>query len=225
MIRTELVDHMGDDLSVVNAARVSFNKESEWEWEESGVQELSYQRLSDKDARLIQFLARHNHELPFAHTAVTLRVKAPIFVARQAYRSKIGFVENEVSRRYVSDSPEFYIPKEWRQAAKDKKQGSGGSHPDSGAWHNEYLDQADQCVSLYEDMIWSGIAPEQARMILPQSMMTEWIWTGSLLAYSRFYNLRIKEDAQVEIQLLAQHVGNIVGSLFPVSWLALTEGK
>lgn len=227
MIQVELIDSMGTDLSVVNAARVSFAKESEWEWEECGVKAFgqeSYQRLSDRDERLIRFLARERHEIPFAHTAVTLRVNAPIFVARQAYKSKIGFVENEISRRYVSDIPNFYVPKEWRQAARDKKQGSGDRHENSPDWNLEYQGLASACISLYKDMIEDGVAPEQARMILPQSMMTEWIWTGSLLAYARFYNLRSKPDAQKEIQIIADKVDKIMSVIYPVSWNALCKG-
>lgn len=231
MIKAELIDYMGTDLSIVNAARVSFSKESEWERtdvygvDEYGAYEEEVLSLSEKDTRLINFLARHGHELPFAHTAITLRCKAPIFVARQAYKSKIGFVENEVSRRYVSYEPEFYMPDEWRSAAKDKKQGSGGKHPNSDDWMYEYRGIAESCVVLYEDMIEAGIAPEQARMILPQSMMTEWIWTGSLLAYARFYNLRTTPDAQKEIRDLAIQVGDIMKGLYPVSWRALTDGR
>lgn len=230
-IKVEYIDHMGADLSVVNAARVSFAKESEWEWEESGVKAFgneSYQRLSDRDARLIAFLAREKHELPFAHTAVTLRVKAPIFVARQCYKSKIGFVENEVSRRYVTDNISFFMPDEWREASPDKKQGSGGKHPKwnrgVGTGYIDYIiDHYENSLSLYEHMIKEGVCPEQARMVLPQSMMTEWIWTGSLLAYARFYKLRSKPDTQKETQQIAGLVGDIMAQLYPVSWAALTR--
>ncbi len=225
-IKAELVDYMGTDLSVCNAARVSFAKESEWEWDECGVKAFgneSYQRLSDKDTRLIQYLASHNHHTPFAHTAITLRCKAPIFVARQAYKSKIGFVENEVSRRYVSNKPDFYIPDEWREASTDKKQGSGDGHPHSDKWMDYYVETCIDAVETYKQMIIGGIAPEQARMILPQSMMTEWIWTGSLLAYARFYKLRTTPDAQKEIRDLAIQVGDIMKRLYPTSWEALTK--
>lgn len=232
MIQVELIDSMGTDLSVVNAARVSFAKESEWEWEEcdlGGMEELSYPRLSDRDERLIKFLARERHEIPFAHTAVTLRVNAPIFVARQAYKHKIGFVENEISRRYVDDEPKFYLPDVWRSRAEDKKQGSGDAHPrwnrGVGTGYVDYIvDHYENCLSLYQHMIADGVAPEQARMILPQSMMTEWVWTGSLLAYARFYNLRSKPDAQKEIQIIADKVGKIMSVLYPVSWNALCKG-
>lgn len=213
-ISVELIDWMGSDDSVVNAARVSFAKEAS-----------NY--TPEQNYKLIQFLAREKHELPFAHTAVTLRVKAPIFVARQAYKSKIGFVENEVSRRYVTDDPEMFMPTIWRESAKDKKQGSGGAHP---LWNrgcgtgyvDEVTDFYDDAVALYQRMIGMGVCPEQARMVLPQAMMTEWIWTGSLLAYARFYKLRSKPDAQSEIRDLADMVGGYMSSLYPVSWTAIT---
>lgn len=213
-IKVEYVDHMGDDSSVVNAARVSFAKDS-----------ANY--TEEQNHRLIQFLARERHELPFAHTAVTLRVKAPIFVARQCYKSKIGFVENEVSRRYVTDSPEFFMPDEWREAANDKKQGSGGKHPTwnrgCGTGYVDYVvDHYAEALELYNRMITDGVCAEQARMVLPQAMMTEWIWTGSLLAYARFYNLRSKPDTQSETRQVAEQVGEIMARLWPVSWPALT---
>ena len=211
MIQVELIDSMGDDNSVCRAARVSFAKDAS-----------NY--TDEQNERLIQFLARERHEIPFAHTAITLRVKAPIFVARQAYKHKIGFVENEISRRYVSDKPVFYVPDEWREAAKDKKQGSGGVHPHSDKWMNYYVETCTDAVETYKQMILDGVAPEQARMILPQSMLTEWIWTGSLLAYARFYNLRSKPDAQKEIQIIADKVDKIMSVLYPVSWNALCKG-
>lgn len=215
MISVEYVDSMGGDDSVVNAARVSFAKDA-----------ANY--TDEQNHRLIQFLARERHELPFAHTAVTFRVKAPIFVARQCYKSKIGFVENEVSRRYVTDDPEFYMPDEWRSAVKDKKQGSGGKHP---TWNrgcgtgyvDHVFDHYENCLSLYKHMIDDGVCAEQARMVLPQSMLTEWIWTGSLLAYARFYNLRSKPDTQKETQEVAAQVDKIMTGLYPVSWKALTN--
>ena len=215
MIRVEYVDSMGGDDSVVNAARVSFAKDAD-----------NY--TGEQNNRLIQFLARERHELPFAHTAVTLRVKAPIFVARQCYKSKIGFVENEVSRRYVTDDPEFYMPDEWRSAVKDKKQGSGGKHPKwnrgCGTGYVDYVvDHYENCLSLYRHMVEDGVCAEQARMVLPQSMLTEWIWTGSLLAYARFYNLRSKLDTQKETQEVAAQVDKIMSGLYPVSWKALTN--
>ena len=227
MIQVELIDSMGTDLSVVNAARVSFAKESEWEWEESDVKAFgqeSYQRLSDRDERLIKFLARERHELPFAHTAVTLRCSAPIPQRTQCFKSKVGFVENEESRRYISSRPELFVPDEFRSAAKDKKQGSGGVHDLSDDWRDGYIYYANKMIDMYENMIEDGICPEQARYILPQGCMVNWIWTGSLLAYARFYNLRSKPDAQKEIQIIADKVDKIMSDLYPVSWNALCKG-
>ena len=223
-IKVEYVDSMGDDLSVVNAARVSFAKESEWEWEECGVKALgieSYQRLSDKDERLIKFLARERHELPFAHTAITLRVSAPVPNRTQCFKSKIGFVENEESRRYITGVPELFIP-EFRSSVKDKKQGSGDIHEGNDLWKRSYIHEANRCIDLYLDMISAGVCGEQSRYILPQGVMVNWIWTGSLLAYARFYNLRSKPDTQKETQQIAALVGGHMQHLFPVSWQALT---
>lgn len=213
-ISVEYIDSMGDDNSVVNAARVSFAKDAS--------------NYSDsQNANLIAFLARERHDLPFAHTAITLRVKAPIFVARQCYKSKIGFVENEVSRRYVTDGISFFMPDEWRESNPDKKQGSGGRHPTwnrgVGTGYIDYIvDHYENSLSLYDRMIDDGVCPEQARMILPQSMMTEWIWTGSLLAYARFWGLRSKTDTQLETRIIADKVGEIMNLLYPTSWAGLT---
>lgn len=224
-IKVEYIDHMGTDLSVVNAARVSFAKESEWEWEESGVKAFgieSYQRLSDKDTRLIQFLARESHELPFAHTAITLRCSAPIPQRTHCFKSKVGFVENEESRRYISTRPEVFVPEFFRNAARDKKQGSGGEHKNSPIIKREYFDYCNRAIEKYMAWIEDGVCPEQARYILPQGAMVNWIWTGSLLAYARFYNLRHKPDTQLETQVIANQVGEIMARLYPVSWAALT---
>lgn len=247
MISAEYLDSMGTDLSIVRAARVSFSKDSDWDrchaedhhkatplveagwsiesWDEPN-ESYELRRLSDKDTRLIQFLARERHELPFAHTAITLRCKAPIFVRTQCFKSKIGFVENEVSRRYVSDEPEIFMPEVWREAVKDKKQGSGGPHPTwnrgVGTGYVDYVTEFyDMALDLYRSMIDDGVCAEQARMVLPQAMMTEWIWTGSLLAYSRFCKLRLKADAQAEVRVLAEQVSDIMAGLYPVSWAAL----
>lgn len=226
MIIAQLVDWMGDDLSVVNAARVSFAKESEWEWEECGVKALgneSYQRLSDKDARLINFLARERHELPFAHTAITLRCSAPVPIRTQCFKSKVGFVENEESRRYITSTPELFVPDAFREAVKDKKQGSGDVLPHSDFLVSRYRDKALEAIDDYEWLISEGVCPEQARFILPQGIMVNWIWTGSLLAYSRFCKLRLKPDAQAEVQVMAEQVSDIMAGLYPVSWAALQE--
>lgn len=213
MILVEYVDSMGSDLSVVNAARVSFSKDA-----------ANY--TDEQNHRLIQFLARERHELPFAHTAVTLRCSAPLPQRVHCFKSKVGFVENEESRRYISTRPELFVP-DFREAAKDKKQGSGGLHPAWEDWRDDYMYHANKMIDKYEAMIDDGIAPEQARYILPQGVMVNWIWTGSLLAYARFYNLRSKPDTQKETQEVAAGVDKIMKGLYPVSWKALTskEGK
>lgn len=207
-IKVELIDSMGNDDSVANAARVSFAKDAS-----------NY--TPEQNAKLIAFLARERHELPFAHTAVTLRCSAPLPQRTHCFKSKVGFVENEESRRYISTRPELFVP-EFREAVKDKKQGSGGISPDNEYWAGCYKHLANKCISEYEAMIQSGVAPEQARYILPQGVMVNWIWTGSLLAYARFYNLRSKPDTQKETQDVARQVGDIMASLWPVSWPALT---
>ena len=211
-IKVDYVDHMGTDDSVANAARVSFaNDASNYTPEQNG--------------RLIQFLARERHELPFAHTAITLRCSAPIPQRTHAFKSKVGFVENEESRRYISSRPELFVPDEFRSAVKDKKQGSGAAHRKSNWWIRYYTDFCQEAIEIYEGMIDDGICPEQARYILPQGVMVNWIWTGSLLAYARFYKLRSKTDTQKETQVLAGLVGEHMSRLFPVSWAALVEGK
>lgn len=234
MIKAELVDHMGSDLSVVNAARVSFAKESDWEYdlcdcdidakdncETCTCEEGRY--LKDADVKLIKFLAREKHELPFAHTAITLRCSAPIPQRTHCFKSKVGFVENEESRRYIDSRPELFVP-EFREAVKDKKQGSGSEHCNNIAWQAEYEYHCKRAISLYLDMIDDNVCPEQSRYILPQGVMVNWIWTGSLLAYARFYKLRSKTDTQKETQIIAQQIDKIMADLYPWSWAALTSG-
>ena len=200
---------MGNDDSVVNAARVSFAKQAD-------------QYTADQNARLIKYLARHNHWTPFAHAFVTLRFKAPIAIHAQCVKHQIGFAMNTVSRRYVSDKPELFIP-EFRLAPEGSvKQGSGEVHPDNAHWQVNYEDLMNKAVDLYLMMIDGDVAPEQARFVLPQGVMTEWVWSGSLQAWARFYTQRIDPHAQKEIQFLAQEVDKIVGALYPVAWDALT---
>ena len=279
-------DHMGSDLSVVNAAKVSFGKRSEWENEEdswvapfipeyltTGEVRVEMRNpdfvgvLSKQDQRLIQFLARGctsgdwedmkrsisgyeidykadapeieslfnhirrmpNHWSPFAHTAITLHLKMPIFVARQIMKHTTGIEYNEVSRRYVDSEPEFYVPDVWRKKADNVKQGSsdeavesmvfGSSecHPKEG-----YGTLLDYVAASYQDMLESGVAPEQARMVLPQSMYTEVIATGNLYAWANLYIQRTDSHAQKETQDLAKQIGEIIQPLYPVSWEALT---
>ena len=225
-IEATYIDHMGSDLSVVNAARVSFGKQSEFkitttdEVDESGIHfgHMHFD-LYDKDKRLIQYLAKHKHISPFGHAFASFHVKAPVFVARQLVKHK--FLRwNEVSRRYVDDEPEFYKPTEWRGRSADKKQGS------EGTWQPNYHQLEGvmgQLKDLYDQMIYDGCAPEQARMVLPQSTMTEWYWSGSLDAFASMCQLRCKPDTQYESRLVADQISEKMGELFPVSWAALME--
>ena len=224
-MQVTLVDSMGTDISVVNAARVSFNKETNFKLTEMGAS------LEDRDAKLIRYLAVHDHFTPFTHATVTMREKVPLFVARQRFKHTIGFSYNEVSRRYVDEDPEFYKPKEWRGKASDKKQGSSNEVIDinpltpygSRSMVDDYDTVLNRCTWVYKQLLRKGVCPEQARMVLPQSMYTEYYVTGSLYAWARAYNLRSKEDAQQEIQDIASKWGGVMIKLFPESWLALTE--
>lgn len=208
-----LVDHMGSDVMVCNAARVSFDKETSLQ--EDGT-------LSEKDIKLIRYLSKHNHWTPFAHPQITLRIKAPLSIRTQFFKHKQGFVENEVSRRYVSNEPEFYIPK-WRaKPTNGAKQGSDGFMEMDKSFTLPYKTAIEVCKQSYDNLILSGVAPEQARFVLPQGMYTEWYWTGSLAAYARFYRQRIEVHAQWEIREYAQAISNIIQPLFPVSWESLT---
>ena len=214
MIKAEYVSHMGSDLTVVNSARVSFNKESQLD--EQG-------NLTQADARLIAYLSKHQHTTPFTHPQITIRETVPIFVARQRFKHVVGFTYNEVSRRYVDDTPEFFTPTIWRARPEGSvKQGSGDNHPKSNAYTHAYHLFLEDALSLYNRMISEGVAPEQARMVLPQSMLTSYYVTGSLAAFARAYNQRIDSHAQKEIQDLAVQWDQIIRPLYPVSWAALT---
>ena len=216
MIEVNYINHMGSDLSVVNAARVSFGKKSDWEYDEGDVYSAT-RNLSRRDTKLIKYLATHKHMSPFGHAFASFHVKAPLFVARQLVKHK--FLRwNEISRRYVDDEPEFYQPSEWRGRSEDKKQGSTGSITMSPLIAS---DMAASAKKDYEYLLEQGICPEQARMVLPQSMMTEWYWSGSLDAFADMCNLRCKPDTQYETQVVAGHIDTKMAKLFPVSWKAL----
>ena len=216
MIEVNYINHMGSDLSVVNAARVSFGKKSDWEYDEGDVYSAT-RNLSRRDTKLIKYLATHKHMSPFGHAFASFHVKAPLFVARQLVKHK--FLRwNEISRRYVDDEPEFYQPLEWRGRSEDKKQGSTGSITMSPLIAS---DMAASAKKDYEYLLEQGICPEQARMVLPQSMMTEWYWSGSLDAFADMCNLRCKPDTQYETQVVAGHIDTKMAKLFPVSWKAL----
>ena len=218
-MKVDYVCHMGSDINVVNAARVSFAKET---------QEFDL----EKDSKLINYLAKHNHWSPLAHTSVSIRVKAPIFMARQFVKHQIGLVWNEESRRYIDDEPEFYKPVIWRGRPENVKQGSSDSEVKILRWNdyegdqyadNVYNNLIENCKYIYDNMLESGVAPEMARMVLPQSVMTNWIWTGSLVAFARVCKLRLDSHAQREAQELAQLINDVVAPLYPVSWAALME--
>ena len=216
MITATYIDHMGSDLSVVNAARVSFGKESDWEQTNKN----EHPRLSQRDVKLVRYLALHKHFSPFGHAFCTWHVKAPVFVARQLVKHK--FLRwNEISRRYVDDNIEFYEPKEWRGRSADKKQGSEGAVKLEGVDVQIVDDYAAEALTAYQALLEAGVAPEQARMVLPQSTMTEWYWSGSLDALADMCNLRCTGDTQLETRLVANQICDKMRELFPVSWLAL----
>jgi len=216
MIEVTYINHMGNDLSVVNAARVSFAKESKWDDYDS---EKDQYVLKDKDRKLIHYLAEHKHLSPFGHCFASFVVKAPIFVARQLVKHK--FLRwNEISRRYVDTKPEFYEPDAWRGKAEDKKQGSDGV-VDVGDWGDTNW----ACLKAYQDLLSNGVCPEQARMVLPQSTMTEWYWSGSLDAFAAMCNLRCAGDTQLETRLVANQICDSMKELFPTSWFVLRLEK
>lgn len=208
-----LIDHMGTDLSVVNAARVSFGKQ--------------VAEFREQDTRLINYLAKHNHWTPFAHCFASFRIKAPIFVRSQLSKHQVGLAWNEVSRRYVDDEPEFWFPKEWRTRPDGSiKQGSGEAITACPTMDLDIYpkDVIQRCLHLYFDLLLEGnVAPEMARMVLPQNTMTEWIWSGSLAAFSRVCKLRLDDHAQQETREVVGYVRNYMVELFPVSFNALME--
>ena len=214
-MNVELVDHMGSDLTVVNAARVSFNKNTE--------------EFRKGDANLIKFLAEHNHWTPFGHCTAQFRIKAPVFVARQLVKHQIGLTWNEVSRRYVDDEPEFFMPGSWRANPENKKQGSSETERVEWLLVNEKTPSFaveqyyKKSLMLYNELLAAGVCAEQARMILPLSMMTEWYWTGSLYAFARVCNLRCAKDTQKETRYIADRISKLIKPHFPHSWEHLTN--
>jgi len=203
---------LDDDLTVVNAARASFGKQKEV--------------FDEADAKLIRYLAKHQHIMPFAHPHIRFRIEAPIFVARQLAKHQVGGVWSEESRRYVDGEPDIYEPKTWRSRADNVKQGSGAdldaaSRMMAGAVYDDAVSKA---VQAYEDMLRLGVAPEMARGVLPLASMTTWIWTGSLLFFSRVCKLRLDAHAQAETREVAEEIAERCAEVFPVSWAALMEG-
>ena len=219
-IETTYVDHMGSDLSVVNAARVSFGKKSEWVY--CGQSDGRDKGLAERDSKLINYLAKHKHLSPFNHTFITFHVKAPVFVARQLVKHEY-MPWNEISRRYVDDEPEFYIPDEWRGRSADKKQGSEGEVKLGTLDDAIVSDSPHEALCAYNSLLDAGVAPEQARMVLPQSTMTEWYWSGTLGAFAKMCKLRCASDTQYETRLVADPISEKLGQLYPVSFKALME--
>ena len=248
-IKVEYIDHMGTDLSVVNSARVSFDKESCFEYEcfkeedeakafavaNNGTIDYDYvdsddwmgnypvRYLVEADRKLIRYLAAHDHWTPFAHTAITLRVSAPIPIRTQCFKHKIGMVENEESRRYIKSVPEVFIP-EFRYAPEGSiKQGSAGAIDGAlkAATEYAYKFSTNIAIHTYIEMIENGIAPESARFVLPQGVMVNWIWTGNVLSFANLYKKRTSATAQKEINQVAQEIDAIIRPIFPVSWAAL----
>ena len=214
-MEVKLVDRMGSDLSVVNAARVSFAKTSEWDSIPDVGPVEGYLQVGDE--KLIKYLAKHNHWSPFGHASMQFHIKAPVFVVRQLVKHQVGLVWNEVSRRYVDDEPEFYIPEVWRKKPEGSiKQGSSEETVKYDiAGTIEYTKQT------YRNLLREGIAPEMARMVLPQNMYTEWYWSGTLYAFARVCELRCKDDSQRETRDIAWQIDELVKEKFPVSWEAL----
>ena len=210
-MKATYISHMGDDSLVVDAARVSFARKAA-------------EFTPAQNDKLIRYLARHGHWTPFGHPQITIHVEAPIFVARQLVKHQVGLVWNEVSRRYIDSPPTFFTPRSWRPRAANNKQGSVRDDQigDMRAAYAVYQDTVRVLVDAYDDLLTLGVAPEQARMILPLSSMTEWYWTGSLAAWARVYRLRSGEDAQAETSEIAEDIGDILRELYPVSWAALT---
>jgi len=211
-ISVELLDYMGNDLTITNVARVSFNK-----WKEE---------FDSKDERLINYLAEHEHTSPFRHNSIQIRCKAPIFLARQLMKHQVGLSWNEISRRYVDTDVEFFEPEEWRSRPKEGiKQGSGEVSPDSEALKYHYQQLIKEVMKYADAFSKSEIAPEMIRMMYPQSMLTDWVWTGSLQAFYHVYRLRSGEGSQKEAQVFAKKLEEVIEPLFPKAWAALKKGE
>lgn len=212
MMNVEYIDHMGSDKTVVNSARVSFSKDT------------TIEELDAKDQKLIAYLAKHNHWSPFAHTSIQFKVSAPIFIARQLVKHQVGGVWNEVSRRYVSYEPEFFMPSSWRGAPVNAKQGSTGLIRTQDVAHLQLITHHKNCLQMYNSLLEMGVCPEQARMVLPLSSMTQWYWTGSLVFWARVCKQRLDSHAQEEVQEVAKLISQHCEKLFPISWCELMKG-
>ena len=211
----ELLSHDGSDNSIANTARVSMELGGEWD-------ELPKDYTEAQRDKLLNYLAKHQHTSPFRHNSITIRCNVPIFLARQLGKHQVGMSWNEVSRRYVDEQPEFYYPDEWRSKPNGSiKQGSGKPLKEQLRWMDEYQGVVNHSLDIYNDMLEAGVAPEMARMVLPQSMMTQFVWTGSLMAFAHVYKLRADSHAQVEAQEFAKELDEIISPLFPCAWSVL----
>lgn len=243
-MKAEYLNHYLTDKDVANYARQSFAKVADSFSEAQnnnlikflarGMASGDWERLLDQMDTPLTPKGRHDlavymrnipeHWVPFGHPHITLRMQAPIPIRVQCFKHKIGFVESEESRRYISSRPELYLPDHIREAAPSVKQGSAGKHPRNAYWLAQYWAVGNQMINFYEDAIKDGVCPEQARFLLPQGCEVNWVWTGSLFAFANFYNQRSDGHAQKEIQELAEEVNQIIKPLYPISWAALTDG-
>lgn len=244
-MKATYINHYLTDRDVANFARQSFAKLADsftdkqnhdlirflargmksGDWE-TLCNEIVHSNLSLREAKELATYLRKipEHWVPFGHPHISIRMQAPVPIARQAFKHKIGFVESEESRRYISTRPELFVPKHFRAAAPSVKQGSAGPHPESEAWKLAYFSVCEGLIDLYETAIQQGMCPEQARFFLPQGCEVNWVWTGSLYAFANFYNQRSDSHAQQEIRELADQVDQIIAPLYPISWNALTQG-
>lgn len=243
-MKAEYVSHYLTDHDVANFARHSFDRladeftpeqnhnlirflargMSSGDWEKLLAEMVDLDSPDEAHSLAVYLRSIPEHWVPFAHPHITLRMEAPVPIRTQCFKHKQGLVESEVSRRYISSTPELYVPGEFRMAAKDKKQGSGGVHPENEVLRGRYVRGCQLMIEMYEEFIRKGVCPEQARFILPQGCEVKWVWTGSLYAFANFYNQRTDSHAQKEIQELAEQAGKIIAPLYPVSWAALTQG-
>jgi thymidylate synthase (FAD) len=224
-MNVELIEHMGSDLSVIDAARVSFDKRSEWDHIKNA-DGMTQTILNNKDARLLRYLAENNHWTPFAHPQITLRITVPIYVARQLAKHQVGGVVNEVSRRYVRYTPVLDMPTQWRKSAENVKQGSSSDLVKVDTSFKAQIDKTMAAVlQLYDDLLLAGVCPEQARAVLPVCSETTWIWTGSLFFFARVCRLRLDPHAQKETRDVAERISRLMAEIYPESWDVLMGAR
>lgn len=213
-----LINYQGDDEQICDAARVSFDNDA---------LDQDFETKYKKDVRLLNYLAKHNHWSPFAHNSITIRVTAPIFLARQLVKHQVGGVWNEISRRYVDSMPQFYVPTEYHMRPKNAKQGSGVmfAYETCQEFQSYIRKHCRDALELYEELLEKGVAPEEARMVLPLNMMTSWYWTGSLAFFFRVWKQRSDGHAQLVAQEFAGKLKDIIEPLFPEAWKALEDAN